>query len=538
MEHVLHAITPPTKWYRLSHHYRLFIFVSLYALFVLFTSYNQLGSFSIPDERAVHWQIDRVMKTGLPTAPEPLSDLSQELIHPRSLTIYNSTLVPEGFIGYGLLIGWLSRVVGTDSTIVIHTILLILAALCLSLLWTMQQASRRMDHTVVILTLLYPSILYYSVHPYSPNLASTSLFIISLTLLLIPLRHAHSTSGWIIQSLWLPTLVLSMLIRPSEAGWMFLTLVGVWIWFTPKLSPRQWVSGLLLASIPLIALGYAQQQIYGAWWLNNYILQEIHARATQPLGQATAFSNTLIAPFGISPIISMIHLYQYCILLVGPIVWLSFLGLNRLRGMHIPRRSVALFFGAFFWLVLLYGSWEIRENTDASIHTLSTSYVRYWFPISILMILFARSGLERLKSAVGGWRSSLMLMLVIFSSVLQVSIASPANLFQTYRDLAFQKQRREWINRVTPENAIILVKYSDKAYFPQRRVVVWYREPQKVLRALPSLSQNAPIYIDEVLSEGKQLSIPTHAMQDPAIIFSPEEVLRKIEFRSAIQEAR
>lgn len=198
-------------------------------------------------------------------------------------------------------------------------------------------------------------------------------------------------------------------------------------------------------------------------------------------------------------------------------------------------------------LVFYYGSWQFHDNPDTTKTTIGNSYTRYWLPIYLAAIPLASLFFEKL--VLGLWdkskkdiiaekksvfyragnvnaalssiarekkgadlrkyipslkwpRRSLIenaiLSLIIGSMVVFslnfVLFGQDEGLIYSALKQELSKQEFETILNLTPRGAVIVTRYHDKLFYPERRVIVGEFNDKNMIGAYAKLMRRAPVY--------------------------------------------
>jgi hypothetical protein len=154
---------------------------------------------------------------------------------------------------------------------------------------------------------------------------------------------------------------------------------------------------------------------------------------------------------------------------------------------RVARRHAAMVTGVAVmcvWLVLLYGSWSVQDNSAGDI-TIGVSYFRYWLPIFVLSTapvalvvgwVVERWRGERARGVAGrrAWPMPLLVSLALcFTGVSTLTVLySPAEgLVASHTALVRAAAAREFVVAHTPADAVVVVDRADKFVFPSRVVL-------------------------------------------------------------------
>ncbi len=181
------------------------------------------------------------------------------------------------------------------------------------------------------------------------------------------------------------------------------------------------------------------------------------------------------------------------------------------------------------WLVVYYGSWVRSEPEDTGVVAMSTGFVRYAIPIWSFVLPIIAAGIIKLSEYFSRRYQHVVIGVVLVGFTISATFTTPANLWDQQKEIASFAPRLARVLSVTPPHAILVTKRSDKIYFPYRRVIVWYKEPEKVAMVLPELLAVVPVYLVVDPDEGEQMVLPQTIRVKQNISLSSRETLIELE---------
>jgi hypothetical protein len=195
--------------------------------------------------------------------------------------------------------------------------------------------------------------------------------------------------------------------------------------------------------------------------------------------------------------------------------WLGGLGLILLIAQNIRRFQKKYLVYVLVWavlgivLVFYYGSWRFNDNPDPSRFTIGNSYTRYWLPLYLMLIPLVSLAIVRLtralflmntktqdylrRLAAGGLQAFLVLGFAALS-LLFVLYGSEEGLVYLYYNNLQERENTEKVLALTAPDGIIITRYYDKFFFPERRIIMSTLPDEEVLAAVPKLVRYYPVY--------------------------------------------
>ncbi|MBU0649216.1 hypothetical protein KJ969_03935, partial [Patescibacteria group bacterium] len=183
--------------------------------------------------------------------------------------------------------------------------------------------------------------------------------------------------------------------------------------------------------------------------------------------------------------------------------WAAGLGLAAWRffrkKLNFQQIQYIIIFGLVsFWLIVVYGSWNFFDNIDPTKITIGNSYLRYWLPSFVLatpIIALAGVALNKFLKTLSLKIVWLVFFFMLFSilGVWTCFYGEDEGLVHVRANLWRYESIAESVLELTPDDAIIITDRSDKIFFPYRRVVCGFENPD-VQDALETMYFLAPLY--------------------------------------------
>lgn len=485
------------------------VFFALY-LFSAGTTWMRVGPvFSMPDENVNYFFTRLYAEQDKLQYFEPLNDLAQEKIHPRSFNVVDGSLVPVGFLGLILLYGGLAKVFGLVILPFLTPLLAVLAVIAFYFLLK-KIFKQPTAFLASIFLFILPAFFYYASKSMVPNV----LFICLIIFGILGLVSAYSAKQaglnrniLIIAAGFL--IGLGLTVRTIEIFWLLPLLLLAGIFFYKRVGVRwyqvaMFVLMLIIAFVPML---FFNQQIYGHWWATGYAsfsnsgVGEIISTSNSEIMDSTnqaAFSSFLF-PFGLNFKNIAINFYHYIIvfnwwLFVPFLVGIIFFIYRYKKKSTNQKFYFWLFAAVFIWLNLFYGSWRFFDNPDPSQYSIGTSYVRYFLPIYIMSLPFVVMGLSfiyRLLTKVDRlWGRLLFLFMIAFilwHSIWLVFYQQKDSLVPLSKTIVEYRIRQEKLFATVPEDAVILARRAEKFLYPVRKVIFYTDEDPEIKSVIKQL---------------------------------------------------
>ncbi|MBI4262157.1 glycosyltransferase family 39 protein [Candidatus Uhrbacteria bacterium] len=471
-------------------------------LFFLVTSYFSFqlqNPYSSPDETAQAYFIQQYATTGTLRVAEPLNAVVENIIHPRSMNVFDHDLVPGSFIGLILIYGWIAWLLGMWVVPFLTPLVATFGAVAFFSIVRFFFSDRVARWSFFIL-LLHPAYVYYS----SRSLLSANVFFISMLMIgvAVLLTHHERWTAWAIGGV---SIGASLIARTTEAGWVLGVFFLVILYFRQRIHVRHlfiFFFAVIFAFLPVLA---HQALLYGHALTTGYAQG---GESIVPLISPWRFSSPVraiisafVLPFGFDAANILKNAYEYLVLLFWWLTIPALLGIvimirkNERTRERKNSSSVSWFIGSFvfiaLWLVVYYGSSTFRDSPLPS-PTIGTAYVRYWLPLFVLSIPFMAIAFQSITTR---WFQTCVVTACALFSIASTFVLTQESLWWMRASTRKQRVIAVEILTIVPSNGVILTESSDKLFFPSRRVMQFDpKEQLKIERLLARVAERVPVY--------------------------------------------
>lgn len=502
------------------------IFFLMTGLFVAHLHGGGFAKFASPDESANYFFARHYAETGQLSFFEPRNVGTGDLIRTRSIRSDNGTVKPVSFLGLPLIYGTLGSLVGVQAIPYLTPLFG-----SLGILFFYFFLARLFGKSAALLSALllavFPAYLYYTAHSMYHN-------VLFFAFLAGGLAAAVRTAGptntrTVLASIFAGiSFGLALSVRTSELLWLGPVLGIIAIIFFKRVGLVRITlatAALFVSLLPVLSWNTA---LYGAPLSGGYpqMNNSIHSVRTAPLSFAQRIAagewdaireevRTLkkaLFPFGINIPLAADTLTNY---LVHMFPWLVGLGTVGLIGSAaltrgFLRRHAAYLLSALtlsIILVVYYGSWKFHDNPDATAITIGNSYTRYWLPIYAALLPFAAISIlavahmiasrmfpSRIGRIAQGTVVALALLIIGSSSVRFVLAGSEEGLLEYANRHEATRAEYASVLNATEADAIIITRYHDKLFFPERAVIVGLFDDSNMIRYYAMHAQRGPVY--------------------------------------------
>lgn len=480
-----------------------------------------------PDETANYTMAKTFATTGNLQFFEKYNLISKDIIHPRSFRSDGGWIKPVSFLGLPLIYGALAHLFGVPIlpylTPLFGALGIIYFYFFLKELFNKQTA-----FISALLLAVFPVYIYFSARSFFHNILFIVCLLIGLYYSLIMLKKKDSTSSYFQTKVLPPLYALiaglsfgaAIITRTSELLWLGPLLFGLYIVNCHKINVLKLfllLLGLIIAFSPVI---YWNQILYGSWYASGYpelnsSLGTLTASGgalaeTTVMGNFTALKplllkiKTIVFHFGFNLQQSLKMFDKYVLTMFPWLAWITTAGgllfLLRFKKYTRNRWLYVVAWGVVSMiLVIYYGSWVFYDNPDPKSFTIGNSYTRYWLPLYLGAI--SLSGLA--ITTISAWlRKPMFVFAVRFLAVGIITIISIQFVWFDESEgikISIEKQvaaKQEWqtVLTLTEPRAVIITRYHDKLFFPERKVVLGLFDDKNMITEYAHIASYVPVY--------------------------------------------
>lgn len=440
---------------------------SVSAVFPLFSH----GHFLSPDETANAAFARAFAEQRALTIPSVDVGDGNTFVRPRSVATQGADLIPGSFLAFPVLLGSIAAVAGSWS---IEFVTVLVFGISILAFWRIAEYffNSRAASLGATFYAFHPVVAYYAMRGLWHNGLVVSLALIGIALFV----RASTKKSLMTWAAGVAVLCLAAVIRPSELPWLLLLAVLTALALRPLPRSWWWPAVLLpvLAGLGLLGL---QQWAYDNPFYPGYAPTVVETdSAGETVGASVNLAQRILFPNGFQPVPGLQRFAEYSFSVVGLPTLIGLIGVAVVvaRGQRARSWWLALAtLGSFIWLIALYGSFPLTERFGHDEVVLGSSYLRYWLPGYVLLLLFVGPALAWLRDIkLSRWLIGGLVSFAIVSSVV-TSVGDPLyGMVKALRfDLATGQAQRDVVLPLVPEDAAIFAGPADKVYFPERHVI-------------------------------------------------------------------
>lgn len=485
-----------------------------------------------PDETANYTFAKLYAQEGELSIYEKYNLYAKDIIHPRSFRSDHGSMKPVSFLGLALIFGRVAGWIGFEAIPYLTPAFGGLAIIFYYLLVGRLFSKRNALISASILA-FFPVFIYYSARSLFHNVLFISLLLGGLYFSVRMgdgRQGKYDWKGLLSAALGALLTGAAVMSRSSELLWVGPLFFFIWAANFRKVGILRLVIFLAFLGFSLLPAFYWNQILYGGVTASGYpevnrsisTLKDASAGLVQAPFAAEPASYELLLKkikdnvfyFGFNPKEALKTFKNYFILMFPWLFWpaavgfLSFISSWR----QLKKRHFVFLAGYFFLsatLVLYYGSWKFNDNPDPSMITIGNSYTRYWLPIylgaipffSLLIIRLTdfkdQEGgrlMKYLKVSTTALSRFMSVAIVAFISVTFVLFGSNEGLVETFKKQRAAKKDLDKVLSLTEKNAVIITRYHDKLFFPERKVIIGNFEDKNMIIEYANLAEFLPVY--------------------------------------------
>ncbi len=468
--------------------------------------------FSSPDETANYFFAKTYAQNNTLAVFEPYNlGAGRDIIHIRSIKSENGYLKPMSFAGLPWTYGNIAKLLGIDFLPYITPLIGALGLIVFYFL-VKELFSRRTALIAVALLAFFPVYDYYVLRSFFHNVPFTVLVITALYLAILSGKNKIKWKQIIFSTVAGLSLGLAIGFRTSELIWLGPLALFLWLSYFRRINIWQILSFLFFTALGFLPVALINLKLYGGVFFSGYSELNTTLSTIASFGGAVSgsFWETIkyfghkFFYFGFYPRQSLALFYHYVVEMFYYIFWPAILGIIILFSRKFQKKyliyllSLILVAGI---LVLYYGSWKFSDNPDPRRFTIGNSYTRYWLIIYLGLIPLAAYFIDQFfawvfqksKLLISISQGAAVLIIIIISLSFTIWGSEEGILFN-YQNSQTDHYYLQQIEKLTEPTAVIITRYQDKVFFPERRVIIGLFDDERMNQVYAYLAQDLPIY--------------------------------------------
>ncbi len=471
------------KYYNISIIILCFIFFLIYSyttLKVHLPNYLELKHliFNWPDANANYFFATLFAKFNTLSLYEPLNSLTDNLLHTRSMNVYNSNLVPITFLPSILIFGLFFKVSGSLGILFLTPFLASLTGYIIYRLTYLVFKDLDLSFLITLFLLALAPWIFFANMIMLPSILF--IFLLALGFLLYKYNYILGSS----------LISLAIIIRPTEIIWLLALILLIALYNRKNINIKKNIISFFIFIIFFLFFLFLNKIIYGNYLSLGYFNLETNNLPTEFSNSNNSILNylrILFIPFGFHPYLILKNFFNYFIQFSYPYLFASLASFIILlfkfkvrkdfKERRIWQYYLLSLFIIFPLILIYYGSWDIADPLIKELNTISISYVRYFLPLFILILPLAALFFNILTVKSRGFNKVFnMIILSLAFLIPSFSLSFLANndgLFKNEENLRKYYEVFKEVKEIISEDSVIITERSDKIFFPYYKVIVF-----------------------------------------------------------------
>ncbi|MFC1662966.1 hypothetical protein ACFL04_02230 [Patescibacteria group bacterium] len=474
-------------------------------VFFILTSWPGIyhaGGYTSPDEEINYIAAESFSENGNFLLGNALAEDDLGTVKPRNAQIVNNYIVPLSFLGFPLIMGITAKIFGS-WIISLITPLIVSFGLVAFYFLVKSYWGEFIGLVGFILLTIFPGLLFFTYKGLWHNAVFISLLIISFFMAVI---YKKKESWWVIIVAG-GFFGLAITIRTSELVWLIPLMI---LWLTIALrniNLKKIFTFIIITIVFTLPILYFNSQTFGGPLSFGYTAAlEREGSIVSETSTFTRAVNLLIPSD--NKLSNYIDNGQRYIVEFSPLYFLLImLGLLSLIVKKINQQLkiwLIIMFLVSVWLFWYYaGTIYYGGTTTADGPIIGSSYIRYFLPMTVLVMPIAASGIKWIIDLYRGKTRQLLLAAIItillISSVHILLFDSQSGLIKYFNeDIPQINEASESVINLTETDAIIIAGAKDKLFFPERSVIGYNDISDKHLKTISKLIGEYDLYYNDI----------------------------------------
>ena len=460
-----------------------FIFFLIYSyttLKVHLPNYLELKHliFNWPDANANYFFASIFAKFNTLSFYEPLNTFTDNLIHTRSINVYNSNLVPITFLPSILIFGLFFKVLGPLGILFLTPFLASLTGYLLYRLAYLYFQDLDLSFLITLFFLALGPWIFFANMVMLPTILFIFLLISGFLLF---------KSNYILGA---ALLSLALIVRPTEIIWFLALILIILIYNRKRIEIKKVFISLLIFLIFFSLFLYLNKIVYGHYFSLGYfnlVNNNLPTEFSDSRHTILNYLQMIFIPFSFHPYLIFRNFFNYFLQFSYTYIFAaaaSFLFLifkfkvkKDFKEKRIWQYYLISLFTIFPLILIYYGSWDIADSLVKELNTISISYIRYFLPLFIFILPLAALFFNIITVRARGFNKVFnMFILSLVFIIPSFSLAFLPNndgLFQNEKNLREYYEQFKEVKDIVPPDSVIITERSDKIFFPYYKVIVF-----------------------------------------------------------------
>jgi len=431
--------------------------------------------FNWPDANANYFFSSIFAKFNSFSFDEPLNIITDNLIHTRSMNVFNSNLVPISFLPSVLIFGLFFKVLGSIGILFLTPLLAALTGYIIYRLSYLIFKDLELSFLISLFLLSLGPWLFFA----NMVMLPTILFIFLLSLGFLLYRKNYILGSSLIS--------LAIIVRPTEIVWILALILIIAIYNRSRINIKKSIVSFIIFLLFFSLFLYLNKITYGNYFTLGYFNLQNNTLPTEFSDSSSNYFKMIFIPFGFYPFLILKNFFNYFVNILQysllPILF-SFIFLlfklkvnKKFKERRIWKYYLISLITIFSIILIYYGSWDIVDPLVKELNTISISYVRYFLPLFILIlpltalffniITFNNKGFNKIC------RMIILYLVFIIPSFSLAFLPTNDGLFKNHENLLEYYDQFRQVKEIVPKDSVIISERSDKVFFPYYKTITF-----------------------------------------------------------------
>ena len=404
---------------------------------------------------------------------EPLNTVTNNLIHTRSMNVFDYSLVPVTFLPVVLVFIFFFKILGPIGILFLTPLLASLTGYIVYRLSYLIFKDLSLSFLISFFLLSLGPWLFFA----NMVMLPTILFIFLLSLGFLLYRKNYILGSSLIS--------LAIIVRPTEIVWILALILIIAIYNRKRFNLKKSIVSFIIFLLFLSLFLYLNKITYGNYFNLGYFNLQNNTLPTEFSDSSSNYLKMIFIPFGFNLYLVLKNFFNYFVqfsytYIIAAIVSLISLLFRFKVNKEFKERRIWKYYLIFlltvFPIILIYyGSWDIVDPLVKELNTISISYVRYFLPLFILILplsaLFFDIITFRNKEFNKIYRMIILSLAFIYPSFSLAFLSTNDGLFKNNENLLEYYDQFKQVKEIVHKDSVIISERSDKVFFPYYKTI-------------------------------------------------------------------
>lgn len=442
---------------------------------------------------------------------EPLNILTDNLIHTRSMNVFNSNLVPITFLPSILIFGLFFKVLGSIGILFLTPLLASLTGYIIYRLSYLVFKDLSLSLFIAVFFLFLSPWIFFA----NMVMLPTILFIFLLSFGFLLYRKNYILGSSLIS--------LAIIVRPTEIIWILALIIITILYNKNKINIKKSIISFIIFLLFFSLFLYLNKIVYGNYLSLGYFNLQNNNLPTEfssSNGSILNYFKMIFIPFGFSLYLILKNFFKYFINILqysSLPIFFSFIFLlfklkvnKKFKERRVWKYYLISLLTIFPIILIYYGSWDIADPLVKELNTISSSYTRYFMPLFILILPLLSLFFDMIRSKSKGYIKVFSILFLAISFIIpSFSLAFNSTndgLLQNKENLIEYYDQFRQVKEIVPKDSVIISERSDKVFFPYYKTIT-LEETKDFWNRVDNINDRDVYYYTDKEVEGDYIEI-------------------------------